>query len=185
MRPSRLGVSGLFPGFPLFFLLLLFLLLFLFLFLFSGAENLVVVGPIASRFIVTFFLKIIFTRLGRGYLFFYLRFFSFFLFFCLRFFSFFRFFTFGQVKSNACYGRSRHPPTNQKKSHTHNSKEFTEACQAFTIESRHKHPTSLRHERSGRKSRSQERSHEWTSSTVGLCDGMRLSLAQRARQNDR
>ena len=42
-------------------------------------------------------------------------FFFFFLIFCLIvfFFDFLRFFTFGQVKSNARDGRSRHPTTNQ------------------------------------------------------------------------
>ena len=60
-----------------------------------------------------FFFFLIFFVFSCFSFFFNLRFFSFLFFFCLRFFSFFfvRFLLFGQVKDNARYDRSRHPPT--------------------------------------------------------------------------
>ena len=59
------------------------------------------------------------------------------------------------------------------------------------MESWHKHPSSLRHEKRGRKWSPQSARRDricakWTTRrVVGLCDGMLLQLAQRAQQNGR
>ena len=93
----------------------------------------------------------------------------------------------------SCLQRSRAPSQNPTKNLHRKFQRDHWSLSRLTMESWHKHPSSLRNERSGRKSRPQserrnsyrtraKRTARWT---VGRCDGMLLLLAQRARKDGR